>query len=247
MTPLPPAAVSGMAGTPQAAKVNTSFDSPLVVYVTDAEGNPLQGVTVTFAMPSTGASAVPSLTTVVTDVGGRAQITAAANGTSGTYNVVATAAGVATPTAFRLTNTGPSQPAITSVAGGNLSQAQTVTLGFQCRLAVQVFEGADPAPGATVVFTSPSAGASALLTDGSTSGSQLTETTNANGIASVSATANVVPGSYVVAASLTALSSGPLGTPQQVATYPMTNLPIGDRLFAHGFEQEPALCGDFIQ
>ena len=243
---LPPSAVGSAAGTPQAATVNTSFPTPLVVTVVDAQGNPLAGVTVTFGAPSTGAGATLVPTTAITDVGGRAEVAAQANGTPGTYDVTASIAGGAAPTTFRLTNTGAGQPTITSVAGGD-GQAQTVTLGFECRLAVQVFDGSEPAPGATVVFASPSSGASALLTDNSSSGTQLSETTDNNGIASVIATADVTPGSYVVTATLSSLSSGPLTTPLQIAAYPMTNLAVGDRMFGDGFENEPAQCGNFVE
>ena len=138
-----------------------------------------------------------------------------------------------------------SAPQVTSIAGGDQGQSQTVTFGFECRLAIQVFDESAPAQGATVVFASPAAGASALLTDSMSSGSQLSETTDSNGVASVIATADVVPGSYDVTATLTSLGSGPLATPVLLGTYPMTNLSIGDRIFADGFENEPALCGSF--
>ena len=141
---------------------------------------------------------------------------------------------------------GSGAPQVTSSnAGGDQGQAQTVTFGFECRLAIQVFDESAPVQGATVVFASPSAGASALLTDSMSSGSQLSETTDSNGMASVIATADVVPGSYDVTATLTSLGSGPLATPVLLETYPMTNLSIGDRIFANGFEDEPALCGSF--
>ena len=134
---------------------------------------------------------------------------------------------------------------ITVIAGGNQGQAQTVTLGFECLLSVQVFNGSAPLKGGSVVFASPSSGASALMTDSMSSGSQLTETTDANGMASVIATADVVPGSYTVTATLTSLGSGPPATALALATYPMTNLAIGEPIFADGVEDAPALCGFF--
>jgi hypothetical protein len=132
---------------------------------------------------------------------------------------------------------------VTSIAGGNQGQSQVVTLGFECLLAVQVFNGPEPAVGATVVFASPSSGASALMTDSMSSGSQLEEITDDTGMASVFATADVVPGSYKVTATLTSLGSGLLATPVSLATYPMTNVAIGESVFANGLEDPPALCG----
>ena len=135
---------------------------------------------------------------------------------------------------------------ITSIAGGNQGQSQTVTLEFECLLTVQIFNGSQPASGATVVFASPSSGASALMTDASSSGSQLEVTTDSDGIASVIATADVVPGTYNVTATVTSLGSGLLTTPISVATYPMTNLSIGEPIFRDGLENESALCGSFV-
>ncbi len=136
-------------------------------------------------------------------------------------------------------------PAITVIAGGNQGQSQTVTLEFECLLSIQVFDGSTPANGATVVFASPSSGASALMTDAMSSGSQLTETTDSNGMASVIATADVVPGAYTVTATLTSLGAGLLPTPLALATYPMRNLAIAEPIFSNGMEDPPALCGSF--
>ena len=63
------------------------------------------GVTVTFAVPATGASCTPSATTATTDANGNASITCTANTTAGgPYNVTATATGASTPATFALTN-----------------------------------------------------------------------------------------------------------------------------------------------
>lgn len=138
-------------------------------------------------------------------------------------------------------------PGISGVASGDQGQTQTVTFAFACRLAVQVLNGSAPVQGATVVFASPPVGASALLTDTTTFGSQLTETTDSNGMASVIAIADVVPGNYAVTATLTSSGSGLAPTPLLLATYPMSNLAIGEQLMANGFEGDPALCGSFAE
>ena len=73
----------------------------------------------------------------------------------------------------------------------------------------------------------------------------LAETTDANGVAKVSATANASAGFYHVTATAMALQSGPLIPPVQLATYPLTNLAAGDRVYSDGFETIPAQCGSF--
>ena len=93
-------------GTPQSTTVLAPFAVPLQVLVSDASGNPLSGITVTFAAPATGASATLSSATATTDAGGHASVTAVANATVGAYAVTASVAGVATPASFALTNTG---------------------------------------------------------------------------------------------------------------------------------------------
>src|SRR5205807_4520096 len=51
-----PTSITTTSGTPQSANDDTAFGAPLVVTVTDASGNPVNGVTVTFTPPSSGAS-----------------------------------------------------------------------------------------------------------------------------------------------------------------------------------------------
>ena len=96
--------VSG--GSPQSTTVLAPFAVPLQVQVSDAAGNPLSGVTVTFVAPATVASATLSSLTATTDAGGHASVSAVANATVGTYAVTASVTGVATPASFALSNVG---------------------------------------------------------------------------------------------------------------------------------------------
>ncbi len=243
---LPPSLIAPASGTPQAATVSTAFSAPLIVSVVDAEGDPLEGVTVTFTAPNSGASAVLSSIAAMTGVGGQASVTGIANNIAGQYTVVASVGGLAPTAVFDLTNSALGQPPITGAASGNQGQSATVTLGFACYLSVEVINGSVPAAGATVVFAAPLVGSSSILTDSSNNaGAVLTETTSSNGVAFVAATANTIAGSYDVTATATALASGPLGTPVLLATYPMTNLAVGDQIFANGFDPIPDLCGYF--
>src|SRR6185295_6833748 len=102
----PAAAIVTSGGTPQSTTVLAPFAVPLQVLVSDASGNPLNGIAVAFAAPATGASATLSSATATTDASGHASVSAVANATVGSYSVTASVAGVATPASFALTNTG---------------------------------------------------------------------------------------------------------------------------------------------
>jgi parallel beta-helix repeat protein len=104
-TPGPAASVTVVSGSGQSATVATGFASPLVAVVKDAFGNPVPGVSVTFAAPASGASATLTSSPAVTGDDGRASVTAAAGATIGAYTVTASVTGVTTDAAFMLTNT----------------------------------------------------------------------------------------------------------------------------------------------
>lgn len=80
--------------SPQTAVISTQFAQPLTVSVADANGNPVQGVTVTYAANGTPANASLSASSAVTGADGIAHVTATANGTAGSYTVTATAGSV---------------------------------------------------------------------------------------------------------------------------------------------------------
>ncbi|MEO8673003.1 MAG: hypothetical protein ABI411_16925 [Tahibacter sp.] len=240
---LPPAQVGPASGTPQAATVNTALSAPLVIAVTDAEGNPLDGVTVTFDSPPSGASVVLSSRSVVTDVGGRANVLGTANSIPGSYVVTASVDGVAYPAAFRLTNAPSGQPPVAAGTSGSQGQVAVSGSPFTCKLAVKVIVNDAPVSGATVVFSAPLSGPSASLSDGISSGAVLVKTTGADGVAAIAAFANSTPGSFSVTATATALSSGVLVPPVFLATYPLSNLDPSESVFASGFDVPPTLCG----
>jgi hypothetical protein len=101
----PAALVTATSGTPQSAIVGHAFANPLVVHVTDAEGNAVAGANVAFAAPTSGASASLSATSGATDANGDVSVTATANAVAGSYQVTASVNGVAATAAFALTNT----------------------------------------------------------------------------------------------------------------------------------------------
>src|SRR5581483_926628 len=124
-----PASVTATSGTPQSTAVNTSFGTALTATVKDASNNPVNGVTVTFTAPGSGASGTftGGLTTATATSNSSGVATApafAANGMAGSYTVTASVSGVGAPATFNLTNL-PAPPAIIMVTGGT-SQTATV-------------------------------------------------------------------------------------------------------------------------
>jgi uncharacterized repeat protein (TIGR01451 family) len=186
------ASIAVTGGSPQSTAIETAFADPLAVHVADADGNAVAGATVTFQAPASGAGAVLSASSAATDADGNASVTASANAGLGDYSVSATVTGVAPGAQFALSNT-PGDPAAPVVVGGS-PQSTTVGTGFAVPLGVQVTDaGGNPLAGIEVAFTAPANGAGATLSAASAS-------TDANGIASITATANDEPGSYSVAA-----------------------------------------------
>jgi uncharacterized repeat protein (TIGR01451 family) len=185
-----PATVYLVSGTPQISPAGSAFPAPLVVNVVDVLGNALSGVTVTFGAPSSGPSATLSSTTVTTDAAGLASVTVTANATPGTYAVSAAVSGL-TPVSFSLTNDG------TQFIAATLGTPQSAAAGstFGALLQATVTDANDaPVFGAIVTFVAPTTGARAGL-------SATTVTTDAAGLASVTATAGTIAGAYTVSAS----------------------------------------------
>jgi hypothetical protein len=118
--------------TPQAALVGTAFEHPLAMTVTASNPTePVDGGVIRFAAPSSGASAPLSAATA-TIADGQAGVTATAGTFAGSYTVTASAAGVATPSGFALTNAAATlnlvaQP-VTAVVGQAFTNAVLATL-----------------------------------------------------------------------------------------------------------------------
>ncbi len=146
--------VGAMTGSGQSAQPGTGFAQPLKVTIRDATNALVPGVTVNFTAPASGASALLSATSVVTDANGVAQITASANGTAGAYAVVATATSglVAAPFSFSLTNGSATGSALTATISGS---GVVTGGGLNCPGTCS----SSPAAGSTVTLSAtPSAG-----------------------------------------------------------------------------------------
>ena len=168
---LPPAAVTNVTGAPLSGAAGEALAERVVIRVEDANGNPLPGVTVTFAVTGTGASVDPA--TAVTDDRGEARTRWTLGRTPGTQTLTVTAAG---STTLQINATaGPPRIASLSVNAGN---NQTGTAGSNLAVAPSVVaRDASNAPvqGVTVFFSVMSGGGSVTNTS---------EVTNAQGIAS---------------------------------------------------------------
>jgi len=206
-TAAPPANLTATSGGGQSTKVDTAFANKLVATVTDAHGNPLSGVSVTFTAPATGAGAIfqttpPSSTdTEVTAANGQAtsQVIGAL-ATAGTYNVVATS-GTLTPVDFTETNTAGAAAVLSATSGGG--QSAPVSTAFALPLVATVTDTHNnPVSGISVTFTAPASGASGTFATTPPATTD-TEVTGANGQATSHIfTANsTVGGPYNVVAS----------------------------------------------
>ena len=199
-----PASVFVVSGTPQVTTTLAPFTDPLVVVVADGSGNALPNITVTWTVTPAagGATATLSSGTSVTNASGLASITATASGAGGVYTVSATVAGVAVPATFTLTNDGGYSIQVQSGS----PQTTIISTPFGSPLQALVLDGTGvAAAGQVVTFQAPGSGVGATLGGGAAcvpaAAGCRTATTDASGLAAVTATAGPTAGSYDVVAS----------------------------------------------
>jgi len=206
--PGPPATI-GTSGTPQSAQAGSQFPQPLVVTVKDIGGNPVSNVGVTFTVPSSGASANLPSGPYVTDSSGQVSVTATANTTTGSYGITAAVAGGLTGS-FLMTNLAV-PPGSLTITGGS-PQSAIVGTAFTTPLQVLVRDASGaPLSNVAVVF-SAIAGSNGAAVGFSTD----TVRTDASGVASITATANGIAGTYQVQVAAATGGSG---------TFNLTNTP----------------------
>ena len=214
----PAASIASTAGTPQSAAVGTAFATAFQATVKDQYGNPVSGVSVTFAAPASsagGSFAGGGTTTVTTNSAGVATAPAfTANTVAGSYTVTATVAGVSAGATFSLSNLVGVASSITASAG--TPQSAVVGTAFKTALqAVVKDQYGNPVSGVSVTFAAPASGAGGSFGSGGTT----TVTTNSAGVATAPAfTANTVVGSYTVTATVAGVSAG--------ATFSMINTAV---------------------
>ena len=215
--------ISALAGTPQSTTVNTAFSSPLQATVTSA-GSPVSGATVTFSAPVSGASASFSGSVTATATTNASGIATApvltADSTTGSYTVTASVVGVSAAASFSLTNSGGPTPAPTpATISTSAGTPQSTAVGTQFGTVLQALvkdNNGNPYSNATVTFTAPGSGASAVFSGSATA----TAVTNSSGIASAPAlTANSQTGTYTVTATVAGVSAA--------ANFLLTNTAVG--------------------
>ncbi|MGD0256192.1 MAG: DUF4214 domain-containing protein [Acidimicrobiales bacterium] len=204
--------ITAVAGNDQSSEVGTAFSTDLEAKVTDANGNPVSNVTVSFGVQeasngSGGTFATGGAnTSVSTNSSGIAVAPAlSANDTPGSFLVVASPAGNSISVSFSLTITAGASHTMTPGVG----RVQSTPAGsaFAIPLSVTVTDSyKNGVSGAAVAFSAPTSGASGTF---STTGSaSVTVTTDSNGIAvAPTFTANSVAGGYIVTATTSGVNA----------------------------------------
>ena len=188
-------------GPSQSAVVNTSYAQAFYAKVTDALGNPLAGVPVTFTAPATGAGgtfAGKRMATARTDAAGIATApTFKANFKAGNFVVTVGFGAAAAPETIALTNLA-GLPAHLTLLSGTLQSAIVNTV-FTKVIAFAVTDlFGNPVSGVPVTFTAPTSGPSGAFIGAITA----TVNSNSAGVATAPTfTANTTAGAFVMLAS----------------------------------------------
>jgi hypothetical protein len=196
----PATVITATAGTPQSTRAGAAFPTRFGARVKDVAGNPVQGVTVSWAAPVSGPSGTFSAdgSAATTDSTGTATSGVfTANNIAGTFTVVASIPqGVATG-AYSLTITVGTAARIATAAGS--PQSTSISKQYPSPLQAIVSDSSGNAvSGVSVTFTAPSTGPSGTFSSG---GKTLVVATNPSGIASApSFVANSIAGTFQVVA-----------------------------------------------
>lgn len=180
-------------GNGQSAVALAPFAQPLAVHAADQYGNAVGSASIAFAEPASGPTATAA-GAALTDGSGDASVSATAGGVAGGYSVTASA-GSAAPVTFALTNLAGSAASISVLDGDD--QSTTVASAFLPLRAIVRDATGNTVAGATVTFAGPAAPATATPLSP-------TATSDAGGIAAVTAVASTHAGSYALTASIAA-------------------------------------------
>jgi hypothetical protein len=175
-----PASITASGSASQQAPVNSQYAQPLLARLRDANGEPVQGVAVSFSIVTgpTGAGASflgGNQPTVGTDSDGIATSPPLlANGTPGRFTATAFTERLAAVATYTLDN----RAATTSIAATEPRRSATVETRYQRPLRARLLDASgQPIEGASVTFTiTPSgSGAGASFLGGSTTANELTD------------------------------------------------------------------------
>jgi Bacterial Ig domain/Bacterial Ig-like domain (group 1) len=225
VTALPASAngLSAVSGDNQTAPAGSALPAPLVAKVTDAFGNPVSGVTISWA--PTGGGSLSAGTTQTGD-DGQTSVQFTLGPAAGPQSVTASAEGLAgSPLIFNLTATPGTASGISIVSGNGQTGAAGAPL--TAALVVKVADGSgNPVSGATVTWT---------VTAGGGNPNPASGTTDANGQAATTWTLGATPGTNTLAAAVAGVGSisftatGVSGAPSGLAvqTQPSQTARIG--------------------
>lgn len=221
-----PTAIAASGATDQQATVNNLYAQPLRARATDANGNPVQGATVTFSVVP-GANGAGGMflggVAATTDSNGLATSPPLlANGTPGRFTATASTDGVSTVAIYTFDN----HAAVTTLAAvGSAKASARVEARYRRPLSATVRDATGrPIEGATVNFAVAPAESDAVATFAGGS-SQAIATTDAHGQASSPPlVANKTAGSFTATAS----------TGGDTLRYRLTNLPGAPASIAAG-------------
>lgn len=175
--------LAGVSGDGQTAAVGTELPQPLVVQVTDAFGNPIEGVTVTWTAEGGGTVSAPS---TVTDAEGRTSVTRTLGSTAGAQTTLASSEGLAgSPVVFTHAATAGTPSDVQIVSGNEQVAAPGAALPEPLVVRV-VDQDGNPVVGAAITWV-PVGGGTLDPTTGST---------DANGHASTTWTLGATAGTY---------------------------------------------------
>jgi adhesin/invasin len=175
-----------VSGDDQSAAAGTALTDPLIVSVTDAFGNPVSGVVITWTAVGGGSVSAPTTTT---DVEGRTSITRVLGPTAGAQSTTASAAGLAgSPVTFNHTATPGNAAGVQPVSGDGQRAPPRTTLPDPIEVAVTDADG-NPVSGAAVTW---------VITAGGGSVDPTTSVTDATGHASTTWTLGPSVGSNTV-------------------------------------------------
>lgn len=202
--------LAAVSGDNQSAPVSSELAEPLVVEVTDAFGNPIEGVTISWAAVGGGSVSQPSTTT---DALGLTSVTRTLGPTSGIQTTLASSEGLAgSPLTFTHTATAGTASGVQIVSGNEQLGAPGEALPEPLVVSV-VDAGGNPVVGAAVTWVVTGGGGTLDPSTGPTDASGQASTTWTLGPTAGANTAQAIV-SGVGEAAFTA--TGTAGTPSRV-------------------------------
>jgi hypothetical protein len=210
-----PTQIVPVSGSSQSALVGTALAAPLVVLVTDADGEPVSGVTVNWAVATGGGSV--SAATSNTGENGQAEITWTLGPTAGSQSATATVSGLTgSPVTFLATATNPPPTQIAVVSGNGQSAAVSTALGAPLVVVVTNANGG-PVSGVTVNWAVATGGGSVAAA---------TSSTGANGQAQMTWTLGSTAGAQTATATVSGLTGSPVTFTATATSLPATQIAL---------------------